>query len=42
VNVLVGTTAIEALSEHLGLKPEPTRATIQVLIIDHVGKPSEN
>jgi uncharacterized protein (TIGR03435 family) len=38
----VGPTLLEALREQLGLKLEPTRAQIQVLIIDHVGRPSDN
>jgi uncharacterized protein (TIGR03435 family) len=36
------TTAIEALKEQLGLKLEPAQAPLQVLVIEHVEKPSEN
>jgi bla regulator protein blaR1 len=32
----------EALKEQLGLKLKPTRSAIQVLVIDHVERPSEN
>jgi uncharacterized protein (TIGR03435 family) len=39
---LAGPTLIEALREQLGLKLEPTRAPIQVLIVDHIDRPSEN
>jgi uncharacterized protein (TIGR03435 family) len=31
-----------AVQEQLGLKLEPQKATIQVLVIDHIEKPSEN
>jgi uncharacterized protein (TIGR03435 family) len=37
-----GPTLLEALKEQLGLKLEPTRAPIQILIIDHIERPSEN
>jgi bla regulator protein blaR1 len=37
-----GTTFLEALREQLGLKLESTKATIQVLVIDHLERPSEN
>jgi uncharacterized protein (TIGR03435 family) len=36
------TTFDEALKEQLGLKLKPTRTAIQVLIVDHVGRPSGN
>jgi uncharacterized protein (TIGR03435 family) len=36
------TTFDEALKEQLGLKLKPTRAAIQVLVIDHVERPSAN
>jgi len=32
----------EALKEQLGMKLEATRATIPVLVIDHVERPSQN
>ena len=31
-----------AVQDQLGLKLEPTKATIQMLVVDHVEKPSEN
>ena len=37
-----GTTLIEALKEQLGLKLEPAKAQIQILVIDHVERPSPN
>ena len=37
-----GFTFLEALSEQLGLKLESTKAPLQVLVIDHVERPSEN
>ncbi len=37
-----GTTFLEAVKEQLGLKLESTRAPLDVLVIDHVEKPSEN
>ena len=37
-----GTTLTEALREQLGLKLEPTRAELRVLVIDHVARPSGN
>jgi bla regulator protein BlaR1 len=38
----LGPTLEEALKEQLGLKLEPSRALLQVLVIDHVELPSEN
>lgn len=37
-----GPTPIEALRDQLGLKLEPARDALQILVIDKVGKPSEN
>jgi bla regulator protein BlaR1 len=37
-----GSTFEEAMKEQLGLKLKPTRAAIQVLVIDHVERPSPN
>jgi len=39
---IAGPTLLEALKVQLGLKLEPTRAPIQVLIVDHIDRPSEN
>jgi uncharacterized protein (TIGR03435 family) len=39
---LRGPTFEEALKEQLGLKLESTRAPVDVLVIDHVERPSEN
>jgi bla regulator protein BlaR1 len=36
------TTLMEALREQLGLKVEPAKAKLRVLVIDHVERPSEN
>jgi len=38
----VGPTLLEALKEQLGLKLEPTRAPIPVLIVDRIDSPSGN
>jgi bla regulator protein blaR1 len=35
-------TLIEALNEQLGIKLQSTNAPVQILVIDHVEKPSEN
>ncbi|HEY3839960.1 MAG TPA: TIGR03435 family protein [Bryobacteraceae bacterium] len=37
-----GPSFLEALKEQLGLKLESTKAAVQILVIDHVEKPSEN
>ncbi|MGC1872107.1 MAG: TIGR03435 family protein [Acidobacteriaceae bacterium] len=37
-----GPTFLEALKEQLGLKLKPTKAPLNVLVIDHVEKPSPN
>jgi uncharacterized protein (TIGR03435 family) len=38
----VGPTPIEALRDQLGLRLEPAKASLPVLVIDHVERPSEN
>ena len=37
-----GPTSLEALRDELGLKVESTRGPVQVLVVDHVERPSEN
>jgi uncharacterized protein (TIGR03435 family) len=37
-----GPTFLEALREQLGLRLEPTRAPLRVLVVDHIERPSEN
>jgi bla regulator protein blaR1 len=37
-----GPTFLEAVKEQLGLKIEPTKATLDVLVVDHVEEPSDN
>jgi bla regulator protein blaR1 len=37
-----GTTFLEAVKEQLGLKLESTKATMDILVIDHVERPSDN
>jgi uncharacterized protein (TIGR03435 family) len=37
-----GPSPIEALKEQLGMKLQPTRAPVQILVIDHVEPPSPN
>jgi bla regulator protein blaR1 len=39
---LEGTTFLEALKEQLGVKLEPMKAPMNVLVVDHVELPSEN
>jgi uncharacterized protein (TIGR03435 family) len=38
----VGPTPGEALRDQLGLKLEPAKASVQILVIDRVERPSEN
>ena len=38
----VGPTFMEALHDQLGLKLEPARASLRVLVVDHIERPSEN
>jgi uncharacterized protein (TIGR03435 family) len=42
LTALGGPEVFTAFQEQAGLKLEPTRATVDVLIIDHAGKPSGN
>ena len=37
-----GPTVLEAMQEQLGIKLKPAKATIPVLMVDHVERPSEN
>jgi uncharacterized protein (TIGR03435 family) len=37
-----GPSIFSAIQEQLGLKLESTKAPVDVLVIDHVEKPSEN
>jgi uncharacterized protein (TIGR03435 family) len=37
-----GPSILTALTEQLGLKLEVTKGPVQILVIDHVEKPSEN
>jgi uncharacterized protein (TIGR03435 family) len=39
---LEGPTPLQALRDQLGLRLEPTRGTVQILVIDKVERPSEN
>jgi uncharacterized protein (TIGR03435 family) len=38
----VGPTFLDAMRDQLGLKLNPTRGPIQILVIDHVERPTEN
>jgi uncharacterized protein (TIGR03435 family) len=42
VSELTGPELFTALQEHAGLKLDATRAMVDVLVIDHAEKPSEN
>jgi uncharacterized protein (TIGR03435 family) len=37
-----GPTVEEALKQQLGMKLQPTRATVATLVVDHVEQPSPN
>jgi bla regulator protein blaR1 len=37
-----GTTFLEAVKDQLGMKLEPTKVRMDVLVVDHVERPSEN
>jgi len=37
-----GITLIEALREQFGMKLQPTRSPVQILVIDHVEPPTPN
>jgi bla regulator protein BlaR1 len=37
-----GTTFLEAVKDQLGVKLEPAKVTMNVLVVDHVERPSEN
>ena len=37
-----GSTFLEALKEQLGLKLKPTKGPVDVLVVDHIERPSEN
>ena len=41
-NVTTATSLISGLQDKLGLKLDSTRAHVEVLVIDHVEKPTEN
>jgi bla regulator protein BlaR1 len=38
----VGTTFLEAVKDQLGVKLEPTKVRMDLLVVDHVERPSEN
>jgi uncharacterized protein (TIGR03435 family) len=37
-----GLSLFEALEQHLGLKLEPRRGTVEVVVIDHIERPTAN
>jgi uncharacterized protein (TIGR03435 family) len=37
-----GPTIVTAMQDQLGLKLEPTKAPVEILVIDHIERPSEN
>jgi uncharacterized protein (TIGR03435 family) len=38
----VGATFLEAVREQMGMKPEGDRAQVRILVVDGVGRASEN
>jgi uncharacterized protein (TIGR03435 family) len=37
-----GLTVFEALEQHLGMKLEPRRGAVEVVVIDHIERPTAN